>query len=94
MSFYINDANNYDVIDIEKEDGRYLELIDLLSYNRLVHTPSLPIFKYGGVTYSVDDHTFKNKFEFERYFHELDETFFVYFFRIYNDDSIVMRYSK
>ena len=91
ISHYINESNLTEEVDFDKEHYKFYEMIDFLSKNRFILTPSLPIFKYMGVTYSVNENKFKNKLEFMNYFNDINEIIFVYFFKIYKDDSIIVR---
>ena len=60
-----------------------------------VLTPNLPIFQYDNKTYSIGEQEFKDEFELYEFFRKFHlDKFFVYQFRIYNDNTIKLRYCK
>jgi len=100
ISYYSNEQEsneNYSkrVVDFDKNDARYLRIIDYFSERRNVLAPNPPIFTYEDRTYSIGEQEFKSENELFEFFYKFDsDTFFVYQFKIYNDNSIRLRYCK
>ena len=97
MSLYENDNKtevNYLklLIDFDRNDKRYMRIIDFLSERGNVFAPNLPIFKYSGKTYSIGEQSFNSENDLIEYFMQKKENIFVYQFKILNDNSVAVRY--
>lgn len=98
ISLYANSSNvdlsyNYgkQLIDFDRNDERYMRIIDFLSDRGNVFAPNLPIFKYDDKTYSIGEQIFDSESELIDFYVQKKENVFVYQFRILNDNSIIVR---
>jgi hypothetical protein len=88
-----NEFSSKKLVDFDKYHDRYFRIITILSGMENVLTPNLPIFKYDDKTYSIGEQKFKDEFELYEFFCKFHlDVFFVYQFKIYNDNSIILRY--
>ena len=100
LTLYMQDeekTENYykRLVDFDKNHERYFRIIEFLSEMQNVLTPNLPIFQYDNKTYSIGEQEFKDEFELYEFFRKFHlDKFFVYQFRIYNDNTIKLRYCK
>jgi hypothetical protein len=97
ISYYSNEQESNEsyhkqTVNFDKNDARYLRIIDFLSERRNVLAPNLPIFSYEDKTYSIGEQEFKNENElYEYFYHTGSNTIFVYQIKIHNDNSITVR---
>ncbi len=97
ISLYANNDKtefNYlkSLVDFDKNDKRYMRVIDFLSERGNVFASNLPIFKYSSKTYSIGEQPFNSENDLIEFFMQKKENMFVYQFKILNDNSIVVRY--
>ena len=97
ISLYMNNSQEsipYEkqLIDFDKNDRRYMRIVDFLSERENVFAPNLPIFKYSGKTYSIGEQQFNSENDLIEFFMQKKENIFVYQFKILNDNSIAVRY--
>ena len=97
ISLYMNNSQEFipyekQLIDFDKNDRRYMRIVDFLSERENVFAPNLPIFKYSGKTYSIGEQQFNSENDLIEFFMQKKENIFVYQFKILNDNSIAVRY--
>jgi len=96
ISLYMNNCQEsipYEkqLIDFDKNDRRYMKIIEFFSERGYVFAPNLPIFKYSDKTYSIEEQSFKCEGDLMEFYIQNKENVFVYEIRIFNDNSITLR---
>jgi hypothetical protein len=97
MNVYMGDdelksSKGVQLVNFDKHHDRYYRIIEFLSERGNILTPNLPIFQYDNKTYSVGEQTFKDENELIDFLYNKTDIMFIYQFKIYNNNSIILKY--